>query len=90
MRWRGPIRQPAMAAGTTTASPLPGVSRTAKNRPTGMRGIRQSGEQSCAPVMGQNGRGSASERFCGPLVLPRRCPLYVRGHCHASTRNDTP
>jgi len=59
MRWRGPIRQPAMAAGTTTASPLPGVSSTAKNRPTGMRGIRQSGEQPCAPVTGQNGRRSA-------------------------------
>jgi hypothetical protein len=59
MRWRGPIRQPAMAAGTATASPLPGVSRTAKNRPTGMRGIRQSGEQSCAPVTGQNGHRSA-------------------------------
>jgi Transposase IS116/IS110/IS902 family len=37
MRWRGPIRQPVPAAGTNKASPAPGLTRTAKNRPTGIR-----------------------------------------------------
>ena len=59
MRWRGLIRQPAPAAGTNKASPPPGASRTAKNRPTGMRGKSQSGEQPGARVTEQNGRGSA-------------------------------
>jgi len=86
MRWRGPIRQPAMAAGTTTASPPPGASRTAKNRPTGMRVIRQSGEQSCAPVTGQNGRRSAKRAV---LRTARSAPtlsayLHRRGDASGS------
>lgn len=39
MRWRGPIQQPAHPgrAGTNKASPPPGTSSTAKNRPIGAR-----------------------------------------------------
>ena len=33
MGWRGPIRQPAPAAGTNKTSPPPSASRTAENRP---------------------------------------------------------
>ena len=44
VRWRGPIRQPAPAAGPNKASPPPGASRTAKNRPAGMGGgVRRPG-----------------------------------------------
>ena len=90
MRWRGPIRQPAMAAGTTTASP-PGVSWTAKNRPTGMRGIRQSGEQSCAQVTGQNGRRSAKRAVIRTARSARTLyTICTFNHCYASTRSDTP
>jgi hypothetical protein len=49
---------PTPAAGTNKASPPPGASRTAKNGPTGMRGI-PSQASSPAPDNGQSGRGSA-------------------------------
>ena len=39
-------------------------------------------------VLGSNQR-RLSRRFCAPLLPPGRCPLYVRRHCHASTRSDT-
>jgi hypothetical protein len=54
MKWRldrrGPIRQPAPAAGTNRASPPPGASRTAKNRPAGMR---HPGRPGCAAYASQ-------------------------------------
>jgi hypothetical protein len=30
------------------------------------------------------------ERLYAPLLLHRRCPLYVRNHCYVSTHGDTP
>jgi hypothetical protein len=30
-----------------------------------------------------------SKRFHASLLLPGRCPLYVRNHCYTSTRSDT-
>lgn len=29
------------------------------------------------------------ERLHAPFVPPRRCPLFVRDHCYASTHGDT-
>ena len=49
---RGPIRQPAPAAGTNTTSPPPSWSSTAEKPPAGMRGMHQSGEQSGHPRNG--------------------------------------
>lgn len=73
----------ALAAGTNQACPLPLGSRTVKNQPTGMRG-------SPAPGQPEKGADWQSERLYAPLVPPGRCPLYVRNHCYASTRSDTP
>jgi hypothetical protein len=51
-RWRGPIRQPAPAAGANKTSPPSIASRTAENRLPGMHGMHQSGEQSGRPRNG--------------------------------------
>ena len=32
---------------------------------------------------------SQEERLYAPLLLRRRCPLFVRNHCRASTRGGT-
>ena len=93
MRWRGPIRQPAPAAGTNKARPPPGASRTAKNRPTGMRGIRQSGEQSRCPGNGTKrariGKASGySHRSFRPDAV-RYLSVTTAMHRPAVTHPDT-
>ena len=64
MGWRGPIRQPAPAAGTNKTSPPPSWSRTAEKPPPGMHGMYQSGEQFGCPRNGtkraQIGKASGS------------------------------
>ena len=71
MGWHGLIRQPAPAAGTNKTSPPSVASRTAENRPTGMRGMHRSGEQSGRPGNGTKrariGKASGStDRSFGP------------------------
>ena len=49
MGWRGPMRKPAPAAGTNKTSPPSIASRTAENRPPGIRGMHQPDEAVRAP-----------------------------------------
>jgi hypothetical protein len=67
----GPMWKPAPAAGTNKTSPPSIASRPAENRPPGMRGMHQSGEQSEYPRNGTKrariGRASGStDRSSGP------------------------
>ena len=71
MGGRGPIRQPAPAAGTNTTSPPPSWSSTAEKPPAGMHGMYQSGEQFGCPRNGTKrariGKASGStDRSFGP------------------------
>ena len=68
-RWDGASRScsPPRPRTRTGPSPSPGASRTTKNRPTGMRGIRQSGERSPRP-----------EAHAGTCVLLMVQDLHIR------------
>jgi len=82
---RVPVRQPAPAPGPDKASPPPGA--------RGQRRIEPGDRNASPPPPGNRDKTGAdppSERLHAPLVLPGRCPLYVRNHCYASTRRDTP
>ena len=76
MGWRGPMRKPAPAAGTNKARPPSIASRTAENRPPGMHGMHQSGEQSGRPHNGtKRARIGKASGSTDRSLLPGRCPL---------------
>ena len=90
IRWRGPIRQPAPAAGTNKASPPPSASRTAKE-PAG-RDARHTCQASSpgARVTGQNGRGSAKRAVTRTARSARTLSAYLHRHVTASGFGDGP
>ncbi len=93
MGWRGPIRQPASAAGTNKTSLPPSASRTAKNRPAGMRGIHQSDEQAGCPGNGTKrarigkASGSTDRSSCPDAV--RYLSVTTAMQWHTATHHDT-
>ena len=68
-RWAGASRSCSLPRPRTRTgpSPSPGASRTTKNQPTGIRGIRQSGERSPRP-----------EAHAGTCVLLMVQDLHIR------------
>jgi ubiquinone/menaquinone biosynthesis C-methylase UbiE len=80
-RWRGPNRQ---SPDSGYEQDQPAAWREQDGEEPADRDTRQSGAQD------KTGTDRQRERSYAPLVPPGRCPLYVRNHCYASTRGDTP
>jgi hypothetical protein len=89
----GPMWKPAPGAGTNKTSPPSVASRTAENRPPGMRGMHQSGEQSGGPRNGTKrariGKASGStNRSFGPDAV-RYMSVTIATPCPAAAHDDT-
>ena len=93
MGWRGPMRKPPPAAGTNKTRPPSIASRTAENRPSRIRGMHQSGEQSRGPRNGTKrarigkASGSTDRLLCPDAVI--YMSVTTATHRPAVTHPDT-